>query len=57
MVEVPAALGPAGIKLVGVTPKDQAQFTACIADTEEYSRFLLRDFESTAVQASVKQPL
>jgi hypothetical protein len=56
MVEVPAALGPAGIKMVGVTPKDQVQFTACIANIEDYSRHLIRDFESTAVEASVKHP-
>jgi hypothetical protein len=50
IVEVPAAAGPAGIKLVGVTPKDHAQFAACIADIEEYSRHLIRDFESTTSQ-------
>jgi hypothetical protein len=42
--------------LVGITPKDQAQFAACIADIEEHSRHIVRDFESTAVAASVKHP-
>jgi hypothetical protein len=42
--------------LVGVTPKDHAQFAACIADIEEYSRDLVRDSENRAVEASVKHP-
>jgi hypothetical protein len=42
--------------LVGVTPKDQAQFAACIADIDEYSRHLVRYSENTAVEASVKHP-
>jgi hypothetical protein len=50
MVEVPVGPGPAGIKLVGVTPKDQVQFSACVADIEEYSRHLVRDFENTTSQ-------
>jgi transposase len=50
MVEVQTTPGPAGIKLIDVTPKDQAQFSACIAEIEEYSQHLVRDFDSTTSQ-------
>lgn len=47
MVEVPTTVGASGIKLTGISPQEDAQFTNVVSSLEEYSQSLVTNFEAT----------
>ena len=47
MVEVPAAVGAAGVKLSGISQADHDRFSEVLASIEEYSQSLVANFEAT----------
>ena len=54
MVEVPTTVGASGIKLAGISPTEHEQFLHVVNSIEEYSRSLVKNFESTTHQIHEK---
>jgi hypothetical protein len=50
MVDVPSAPGASGVRLLGVTARDSAQFDAVISEIEGYSQRLVADFDGATAQ-------
>jgi hypothetical protein len=50
MTEVPVVAGPSGIKLTGITAKDEAQLESVLLGIEQYAQQLVVAFEATTKQ-------
>jgi DNA-binding ferritin-like protein len=50
MVDLPSLIRSSGLKLAGITPKDEAQFNSILSDIDQYAQQLVTNFEATTHQ-------